>query len=98
MIQEPFEVSNIVSNLIYNNGTLYVPEGTIEKYKATDGWKQFVWIEEGMPTGIKQPNANGADATETQRYTIGGDVINKPQRGINIVKMSNGSVKKVVVK
>ena len=34
----------------------------------------------------KQTNANGADAKETQRYTIGGDIINNPQRGININK------------
>ncbi|MCH5311368.1 MAG: leucine-rich repeat domain-containing protein [Prevotella sp.] len=98
LIEEPFGVDYIVSDLVYNNGTLYVPEGTIEKYKATDGWKQFLWIEEGVPMSIKQPNANGADAKETQRYTIGGDIINNPQRGINIVKMSDGTVKKVIVK
>ena len=98
LIQEPFKVSSIVSNFIYNNGTLYVPEGTIEKYKATDGWKQFVWMEEGNPLSIKQPNGAASNATETQRYTIGGESISHPQRGINIVKMSDGTAKKVMVK
>ena len=98
LIQEPFKVRSIVSNFIYNNGTLYVPEGTIEKYKATDGWKQFMWMEEGMPAGIKLPNGNTSNATEVQRYTIGGESINSPQHGINIVKMSDGTAKKVMVK
>ena len=30
--------------------TLYVPEGTMEKYRATEGWKDFVHIVEGIPT------------------------------------------------
>lgn len=29
------------------NGTLYVPVGTKEKYKAKGGWKDFVFMEEG---------------------------------------------------
>ena len=42
----------------FNNATLYVPVGTIEKYKATTGWKDFVFIEEG---------AGGGDTPETQK-------------------------------
>lgn len=30
----------------FNNATLYVPRGTIDKYKATLGWKDFLFIEE----------------------------------------------------
>lgn len=29
------------------NASLYVPKGTIDKYRATNGWKKFVYIEEG---------------------------------------------------
>ena len=98
LIQEPFTVKTIVSDIVYKNGTLYVPQGTMAKYKATDGWKQFVWMEEGMPTGIKPANGNDNNATEVQRYTIGGESVNHPQHGINIVKMSDGTAKKVIVK
>ena len=34
---------------VYNNTPLYVPEGTIEKYKSTDYWSKFKFILEGSP-------------------------------------------------
>ena len=41
---------------------------------------------------------NTTNIREIARYTIDGKRINQPQRGINIVKYSDGTVKKVVVK
>lgn len=43
----------------FNNATLYVPAGTMNKYKATDGWKDFLFIEEEEETSY----INFADAT-----------------------------------
>lgn len=57
LIENPFEItaqSNYLrtfSNNTYYNATLYVPKGTISKYKATEGWKDFKFIEEGDGSG-----------------------------------------------
>lgn len=56
LIENPFIIRGSTSdnssfslNTFYN-ATLYVPTGTIEKYKATEGWKDFKYIEEiGTP-------------------------------------------------
>lgn len=38
--------SGTFSTNTFNNATLYVPAGTIGKYQATEGWKDFIFIEE----------------------------------------------------
>ena len=48
-------------------------------------------------TGITGTQTS-ADVREVARFTIDGKRINQPQRGVNIVKYSDGTVKKVVVK
>ena len=55
-IENPFGIAtNTFSNNTFNNATLYVPMGTIGKYKIKNGWKKFVHIVEGVPSGIEQP-------------------------------------------
>ena len=48
-------------------------------------------------TGITGTQTS-ADVREIARFTIDGKRISQPQRGINIVKYSDGTVKKVIVK
>ncbi len=48
------------------------------------------------PTAISTINSN--NAAETVRYTLDGRQISAPQHGMNIIKMSDGRVIKVVVK
>ncbi|MBQ0115059.1 MAG: hypothetical protein KBT10_04225 [Bacteroidales bacterium] len=48
------------------------------------------------PTGIG--GVKVGNATEVARYTIDGRAISIPQAGVNIIKMSDGTVKKVLVK
>lgn len=51
LITEPFNIKNTVfrTNTL-NNGTLIVPYGSREKYKATEGWNSFVSIMEHKGT------------------------------------------------
>jgi hypothetical protein len=75
---------------------VYVPKETIDAYKTADGWKDFSVFKGIDPTGICSVNAS--EAVEVMRYTSDGQIITAPQYGINIVKMNNGTVKKVLVK
>ena len=55
LIINPFEIkSGTFSKNTLLNSTLYVPKGTINKYKSTAGWKDFVFIEEGNGSGSGQ--------------------------------------------
>lgn len=49
-------------------------------------------------TGIDSNIIENANTTEIARYTSDGKQIDKPVKGINIVKMSNGKTMKVIVK
>ena len=58
LIANPFIISGVFSLNTLMKGTLYVPTGTKETYKATGGWKDFLFIEEG---------AGGGDTPTTQK-------------------------------
>ena len=81
---------------VYYNATLYVPKGTIDKYKSKRCWNQFVFIEEGIPNGIQRIEME--KPIEKQIYMPNGTKIGKPQKGLNIIKYSDGATKKVIVK
>ena len=49
-------------------------------------------------TGISNNVINRNDVKEIGRYTIDGQKLNAPTKGINLVKLSNGKIIKVVVK
>lgn len=49
-------------------------------------------------TGISHPAGNLVELREVARYTLDGKRIQAPQKGINIIRMSDGSTRKVVVK
>ena len=88
----------------YDQLKVYVPKGCKELYKNAAGWRLFKNIEEFDPlnfdpysytSGIK-PTVS--DEEEISRYSINGNKLKVPSKGVNIIKMKNGTTKKVVVK
>ncbi len=48
-------------------------------------------------SGIDGVNSEN-NSVEVARYTLDGKLLNAPQRGVNIIRMSDGTIKKVIVK
>lgn len=76
--------------------TLYVPTEAVDNYRQADVWKDFMNIKEYNPTGTNNALDNG-NVMEASRYSTNGQIMNAPAKGMNIVKYSNGSVKKILV-
>lgn len=84
-------------NAVRKNAILYVPKGTIAKYSTTGEWKMFENIFEfNSINDISMPT--NSDIKEVSRYSIDGQPLSNPTNGVNIVKYSDGTVKKVIVK
>ena len=49
---------NCFQDDVFYNVTLYVPKGTTEKYKSTNYWNKFLFVEEGEPGSSTQPEEN----------------------------------------
>ena len=74
---------------------LYVPKGTYDDYWLSD-FGYFENIVEFDATGIDKTTTT-TDVEEVSRYSVNGQRLVGPTKGLNIVKYSDGSVKKVAV-
>ena len=77
------------------NCTVYVPKGTYDAYKSSE-FGYFEKIVEFDATGIDKVTTS-TNAKEVSRYSANGQRLSAPAKGLNIVKYSDGSVKKVAV-
>ena len=85
-------------NHIYETATLYVPVGTKEAYRSAPGWNRFDKIEEYDFTTAVGGIITNNDVKPKDHFSIDGTQLDHPQRGINIIRMNDGTTRKVVVK
>ena len=76
--------------------TVYVPMGTYDYYWISE-FGYFENIVEFDATGIDKTTTS-TDVEEVARYSVNGQRLSAPTKGLNIVKYSDGSVKKVAVR
>ena len=88
--------SDVFYDVDKKNCTLYVPQGTKQDYFLADVWGDFENIVEFDATGIDKTTTS-TDVEEVSRYSVNGQRLVGPTKGLNIVKYSDGSVKKVAV-
>ena len=87
--------SNLFLGCDAKNCTVYVPKGTDDAYF----WSSFGYFDkivEFDAAGIDKVTTS-TDVEEVSRYYLNGQRLVGPTKGLNIVKYSDGSVKKVAV-
>jgi hypothetical protein len=90
---------NRAFNDVYcESATLHVPAASIEAYSNTVPWKDFGTIvaltdSDPKPTGVTAPSTTAQQPTIVERYDLNGRRASKSQRGISIIKTSDGTTK-----
>ena len=84
----------------YLLATLQVPEGSKEAYANASNWKNFATIEDILP----KEEVNGIQSVHSfpsktpVYYNLQGNRQNRLAKGINIIRQSDGTTRKVIVK
>lgn len=92
----PATAGSFFDGVDLSNCTLYVPKGMIWNYKLADVWKNFGKIIEYDTTGVDKVTTR-SDVKEISRFSLDGQRLAAPTKGMNIVVYSDGSIKKVAV-
>lgn len=94
--------NSVFNDSSISSATLHVPASSVEEYRTTAPWNGFANIVPLTDDELKSSNAPNLIAEDSGKpikiYTIDGKSLPKVQRGLNILRMNNGNVKKVIVK
>lgn len=86
-----------ICNQAVHGYVIYVPKGSLSAYQNAYGWENFWDIREGEYSGIEDTAVTPAK-TEVGRYDLQGRKVGEDYRGMVIVRFSDGSVKKTIVR
>ena len=86
------------TNAQYLNLNVYVPKGSLAAYQSADVWKNFWNLQETVTADIGNAISNADTPKEVKRYDGMGREMKGYHKGLNIIKMSDGTTKKVIIK
>lgn len=95
----PTLAENTFTALQYMDITLYVPEEAISAYKEATGWKNF-WNIEAVSeetTGIEAAETASEEAPAAI-YDLQGRRLDDPQKGVNIIRQTDGKTHTIIRK
>ena len=94
--QAPVPAGQFFKGLDLSQATLYVPQGTRQDYWVAAVWEDFGDIQEYDVSAVNQP-VHHSEAKEVSRYSLDGQRLTTPVKGLNIVRYSDGTIKKEAV-
>lgn len=96
--KQPLSIqSSVFEGVDKQKCVLYVPTDTYSTYQTTEVWGDFDNIVEYDVTGINHVKTS-SEITPVARYSINGSKLETPVKGLNIVRYSDGSIRKEIQK
>jgi hypothetical protein len=94
-VEDPGQISlgEDAFNRINEECILYVPQGCSQAYKADERWTAFIDIRETGTTTVE--SVTQQVAVPVEYYNLSGARQSGLQRGINLIRFSDGTVRKV---
>ncbi len=91
------DYDNVFDDVVFAMATLYVPKGRVETYQSAKIWKKFFEIKEFDENAASPTISVDENVGVVGIFDINGRRLSHTQNGLNIVKYSNGTVKKIVL-
>ena len=92
--------SNAFDSSEYASANLHVPAASLKSYRTTKPWSNFKYIM-AMSEEEEMTEVNPIDNVQTaieSVFDLNGRQQSNMQKGINILRMNNGTTRKIVVR